>query len=69
MTQKPSPEWPCPSNNPTFTGKAGKAAPECTDIRKTSIEPEHQRAATAPNTAQRIGPCFTIEQADRKLLS
>jgi hypothetical protein len=29
---------------------------------------EHQRATTAPNTAQRIGSCFATDQADRKLL-
>jgi hypothetical protein len=34
--------------------------------RLTPIEPEHQRAAAAPNTAQRIGPCSATEQANRK---
>jgi hypothetical protein len=33
------------------------------------LESEHPRAAAAPNTAQRIGPCFARDQADRKLLS
>jgi hypothetical protein len=35
---------------------------------ETSIELEQQRAMPAPNTTQRIGPCFATEHADRKLL-
>jgi hypothetical protein len=53
---------------PTAGGTAAtKAHAASGSADEAPIEPEHQSATAAPNTAQRIGPCSTTEQADRKL--
>jgi hypothetical protein len=53
---------------PTAGGTAAtKAHAASGSADEAPIEPEHQRATAAPNTAQRIGPCSATPQTSRGL--